>query len=119
MGFAAAKYSVTEGDTAVLTASLTVSSTTPVTVTYKTAESQATPNVDFTPVSGTLVFAPGVEQLSFSVPTIDDAKDESDERVMVNLYDAQGAAMGFQRQTTLTIMDNDEGGTRRAWRLRG
>ena len=108
VGFSTAEYDVTEGDTAVLTVSLNMTSTTPVTVTYKTAESQATPNVDFTPVSGTLVFAPGVEHLPISVPTADDAKDELDERVIFNLHDAQGAAMGFLRRTTLTIMDNDE-----------
>ncbi len=107
VGFSAPKYDVTEGASAVLTVSLNMTSTTPVTVTYKTAESQATPNVDFTPVSGTLVFAPGVKDLSFNVPTIDDAKDEADERVMVNLHNAQGAAMGFQRRATLTILDND------------
>ncbi len=107
VGFSAAKYSVAEGDTAVLTVSLNMTSTTPVTVTYKTAESQATPNVDYTPVSGTLLFAPGEKAKTVSVPTLDDAKHEGNEAVIVNLYDVDGAAFGFQRRAMLTIVDND------------
>ncbi len=42
-----------------------------------------------------------------NVPTLDDAKHEADEGVMVNLYDPQGADFGFQRRAKLTIADND------------
>ena len=67
VAFAKSKYSVVEGATAAMTVSLNMSSTTPVTVTYKSLESLATPDRDFTPVSGTLVFAPGVTELVISV----------------------------------------------------
>ncbi len=107
VAFAKSKYTVVEGATAALTVSLNMSSTTPVTVTYKSLESLATPDRDFTPVSGALVFAPGVTELVISVPTLADAKHEESEGVMVNLYDPQGADFGFRRRAQLTIEDND------------
>ncbi|MBX2996970.1 MAG: family 16 glycosylhydrolase [Caldilineaceae bacterium] len=107
LAFSRAEYTVIEGSSAVMTVSLNMTSTQPVTVTYASLEGQATPGRDYTPVSGTLVFAPGVTARTITVPTLDDDKHEYEERVMVNLYDVDGAEFAFQRRAMLTIVDND------------
>jgi beta-glucanase (GH16 family) len=107
LAFDKAEYTVTEGSSAVMTVSLNMTSTQPVTVTYASLEGQATPNRDYTPVSGTLVFAPGVDALTITIPTLEDEQHELEEKVMVNLYDVDGAVFGFQRRAMLTIQDND------------
>lgn len=107
VAFSAARFSVIEGATAVMTVSLNMTSTTPVTVTYATAEGQATTGVDYTPVSGALVFAPGEQHKTIQVPTIDDNKHEPTERLMVNLTGVEGAVFAFQRRAMLEIVDND------------
>ncbi|MGC9357253.1 MAG: carbohydrate binding domain-containing protein, partial [Anaerolineae bacterium] len=107
VAFDAADYAVTEGDTVTLTVTLNYSVTTPVTVTYTTAESAATPHRDFTPVSGTLVIPANTLSEIFTVPTFEDAKHESDERIVALLFDPEGATLGFQRRAVLTIEDND------------
>jgi|GEM_PF-181794 len=107
VAFDAADYAVTEGDTATLTVTLNYSVTTPVTVTYTTAESAATPDRDFTPVSGTLVIPANTLSQSFTVPTFEDSKYEGDERIVALLFDPEGAALGFQRRAVLAIEDND------------
>ena len=107
VAFDAATYTAVEGSSAVLTVSLTAVSAEQVTVDYRSMEGQATPDRDYTPVSGTLTFAPGVQEMTISLPTLDDDKTETDELVMVNLYNPQGAEFGFQRRASLTIRDND------------
>jgi beta-glucanase (GH16 family) len=111
VAFAAQEFLVAEGATAAMTVSLNMASLTPVTVTYQSLESQATPERDFTPVIGTLTFTPGVTDIVIRVPTLPDAKHEDDEGVMVNLYAPQGADFGFQRRALLTIVDNDAAST--------
>ena len=98
LAFDKAEYTVTEGSSAVMTVSLNMTSTQPVTVTYASLEGQATPNRDYTPVSGTLVFSPGVDALTITIPTLEDEQHELEEKVMVNLYDVDGAVFGFQRR---------------------
>jgi beta-glucanase (GH16 family) len=107
VAFAKSTTTVTEGETAVLTVSLSITSTAPVTVTYRSMESSATTNRDYVPVDGVLVFEPGAKHKMVNVQTIDDQQHELDESVMINLYDVAGAEYGFQRRTMLTIEDND------------
>ncbi|MFP4345668.1 MAG: carbohydrate binding domain-containing protein [Anaerolineales bacterium] len=107
VAFDAADYTVTEGGTATLTVTLSYSVTTPVTVTYATAESLATPHRDFTPVSGTLVIPAGALSRSFTVPTFEDGKHEGVERVVALLFEPEGAELGFQRRAVVAIVDND------------
>lgn len=105
--FESSSYVVTEGETAVITVTLTISATEPVTVTYASAESKAIPDRDFTPVAGALVIPAGATGASFSVPTMDEAKHDGDKNVMLVLHSAENADLGFQRQTVLNIVDND------------
>src|SRR5262249_16801072 len=53
---------------ATFTVRLTIASGSQVTVNYATGGGTATPRVDYTPVSGTLVFNPGETVKSFTVP---------------------------------------------------
>ncbi len=107
VAFARADYRVTEGATAVVTVSLTVSTTEPVTVTYRTAEGYAIPDRDYTPVSGTLTFLAGETSTTFTVATLDDLKADGPKTLMLNLADPVNAELGFQRQAVLTIEDNE------------
>lgn len=52
----------------------------------------ATPEVDFTPVSGELVFAPGVTEQTITIPLLDDDEIESSESILVTLFDPTGGA---------------------------
>jgi beta-glucanase (GH16 family) len=107
VAFADPEYSVIEGQAAHLVVTLNYTATAPVTVAYATAESLATPDRDFTPVSGTLSIAPGALTADIVIPTLDDGKNEVAERVAVLLFDPEGATLGFQRRTVLVIEDND------------
>ncbi|MBN1920778.1 MAG: CIA30 family protein, partial [Anaerolineae bacterium] len=107
VAFAAPDTTVTEGDTAQIVVTLNYTATAPVTVTYATAESLATPDRDFTPVSGTLTIASGELTANIAIPTLDDIKPEVTERVSVLLFDPEGAALGFQRRTVLAIEDDE------------
>ena len=107
VAFAAASFTVGEGKTAVITASLTTTSTETVTVDYRTAESNAIADRDYLPTSGTLTFAPGETEKSFTVETLDDSKHSGDLGVMVNLANATNANLGFVRRALLTIVDDE------------
>ena len=104
--FEQAKYSVDEGETAVLTVALTQAYTETVTVTYASAESTARVDRQYTPVSGTLTFPAGVTTQTIQIPTFADGKHTGDKRVAVNLYEGS-APLGFQRRAVLTIVDLD------------
>ena len=70
VGFTAINYPFTEGATATVTAKLSKPSSDPVTVEYATSFGPAVADRDYTPVSGTLTFAPNVTQQSFTIQTI-------------------------------------------------
>ena len=107
VAFADTSYTVTEGETAVVTVALSVTTTETVTVTYVTAESTARPYRDFVPVSGTLTFAPGQSVMTFTVPTLDNAKDDGSRALMLNLRDAINADLGFAVRAMVTIEDDE------------
>ncbi len=83
------------------------------TVNYTTAAINATPGVDFTPVSGTLVFASGVTSQTITVPVLADPYDDHNELVSVVLSNVQttetlgNAILGAPNAATLTIEDID------------
>lgn len=82
------------------------------TVQYATAGGTAQPNVDYTPVSGTLVFDIGVDTQTFSVTILQDALPEADETIGLVLSSAAGAAkLGQPSRATITIVDDDQPGT--------
>ncbi len=81
---------------------------------FEPERSTATPDADFTgPLSGTLVFAPGQTNRSFSLTILDDTLKEGAgfEQVVFRLLNPQGAALDeldpFRVFATLQIGDDD------------
>jgi beta-glucanase (GH16 family) len=107
LGFAANAFTAPEGRTARVTVKLSKAAASPVTVRYTTAEGSATANRDYIPAQGTLTFAPGVVEQSFTVTTLDDTKFEGDEVVLLRLTDASGAQLGLVSEARLAIKEND------------
>lgn len=78
------------------------------TVDFETTVGTATPNVDFTPVSGTLTFAPGDLTKTISVPILPDAVPENLETINVVLKNLQGAGVSFGGITMTSIDITDD-----------
>ena len=105
--FALTQYDVTEGATAVVNVTLTTAPTQTVTVAYRTAEAYARPNRNFVPTNGTVVFAPGDTEKTFTVQTLADGKPSGEQQVMLNLTSVTNAAFGYRRRAVLAIADTD------------
>ncbi len=78
----------------------------PVTVAYSTVPLSATAGTDYTPVSGTLTFAPGDTSEPVPVSVVADALDEPDEQFTVVLGAAAGAVVA-DGVGLGTIIDDD------------
>jgi photosystem II stability/assembly factor-like uncharacterized protein len=104
-----ATIDVPEGDSgttnAVLKVSLLAATGRTVTADFGTVPSNATSGVDYTPVSGTLTFAPGVTEQFINVPIIGDTLDENTELFSVFLANAPNA--NIANSTTVRILDDD------------
>lgn len=108
VGFSSVAYEVTEGGTATIEVRVNIASAGPVTVDYATSDGSATAGLDYTDVSGTLTFAPGVQSQTFSVVTSDDSDPDGNETVTLTLSSPTGGNLGTG-SATLTIRDNDAG----------
>jgi hypothetical protein len=77
------------------------------TVNYKTTnEGTARPNVDYTPVSGTLVFEIDEYERTFSVPILDNDLGEASETIWLALSDPDGGAiLGHPSRAIVRIGD--------------
>lgn len=100
-----------EGNNGVTNATLTVTlsgaaNTTPVTVDFATADGSAVANSDYTPVTGQLVFAPGVLTQTITIPVFADGRFEPNENFVINLSNPVGAILVSTR-STVTIVDDD------------
>src|SRR5262249_2901702 len=102
---------VTETDTGTVGAVFTVSLAAPlpyqVSVDYTTAAGTATAGVDFAPISGTVVFAPGETSRQVVVPVIGDLLDEADKTFALNLSNPVNTLLA-DGQGIATIVDNDD-----------
>ncbi|HNT26174.1 MAG TPA: family 16 glycosylhydrolase, partial [Anaerolineales bacterium] len=96
---------VTEGHTATITVTLDVVSSSPVTVTYATANGTALVGSDYLSSTGVLVFAPGETSKTFQVVTLSDEAQEGSETVLLALSDPEGATLGEIAEATLTIQE--------------
>jgi len=106
--FSAATYSVNEGaGLATITATLTGATALTATVSYATSDGTALAGSDYTAISGTLTFAPGVTSRTFSVPIINDAIFEANESLSLTLSNPVSSTLGSPNPATLTIVDND------------
>jgi aryl-phospho-beta-D-glucosidase BglC (GH1 family) len=93
---------------AVFTVELSSASATPVTVAYKTVAGTATDG-DYTPVAGTLTFAPGETKKIVTVKVAGDALQEANETFQLALSSPTGATLAKSSATATVV--NDDGGT--------
>ena len=102
---------VDEGNAGPAPAEFTVTLAAPsgktVTVSYATVAATATSGSDFTPRSGTLTFAPGVESLTVAVTVNGDRLDELDETFGLHLSGPVNAGIS-DADGTGTILDDDQ-----------
>jgi hypothetical protein len=77
------------------------------TVDYAATGGTAESPIDYQLMPGTLVFADGVDTMTFSVTIVDDRTRESDETVELSLTNPVNAELGSPSQAELTILDND------------
>ncbi|MCG8349239.1 MAG: PKD domain-containing protein, partial [Chloroflexales bacterium] len=73
---------------------------------YAAQDGTASSEVDYRATNGTLTFAPGTTIQTFTVPIVDDDRDEADETVVLSLGEPVNAELDIAR-ATLTIRDND------------
>ena len=92
---------------ATFTINLSTPSDLPVTVDFTTSPGTATEGSDYTPVSGTLVFEPGVTSRTIIVPTIDDEEVEDIEFFNVTLSNPVGGVIPDPTPAQGSILDND------------
>jgi hypothetical protein len=107
--FSAPTFSVTEAGT---TATITVNRFGPaqpaVTVDYATSDGSATAGSDYTAASGTLSFAAGERQKTFTILISEDTLIEGPETINLALSNPTGgASLGGLATAVLTIQDND------------
>jgi len=79
---------------------------TDITVNYTTVDLTATADVDYVPLSGTAVIAPGERNTFVNVPIINDAASESSERFLFQLSNPRGAILS-ETGGIVTIVDDD------------
>jgi beta-glucanase (GH16 family) len=110
--FSMNNYDIPEGDTGSILVKLNrpMNEDDPaqVSVDYFSEPAGATPERDYTPVSGTLVFVNGgpAEQ-TFPLETFDNPKQTFDKRVILRLSNPVDVAPGFIFQASATILDGD------------
>lgn len=106
-----ADISVTEGNSgttpAVFTMKLTGPSPWPATVGWSTSDGSALGAVDYQISSGTVTFAPGETQKTFTVNVLGDTQAEGDETFWVNINTPNG--VGVARWSALCTIRNDDG----------
>lgn len=97
---------VTESNNAIFTVALSKPGISIIEVNFATAGGTATAGSDYTPTSGTIVFAPGQTTQTVTVPIVSDLTDEPNETFTLNLSNATGAIIN-DGQGIGTITDDD------------
>ena len=97
---------VESSDRMSLTISLSPASSQQVTVEYASADNTAIRGQDYTPISGTLIFAPGETSQQIGIPILEDVLNESEENFVVNLSNATNATIA-DSQGSGVITDDD------------
>ena len=102
-------YSVDEtGGSALITVNRVTSTSDQISVDSATSDGTATAGSDYIETSGTLVFAHGESQKTFSIPILDDLEPEGDETVQITLSNpGGGASLSSPTTAVLTIVDDD------------
>ncbi len=74
-----------------------------------TINGNASSRCDYTPIVGTVQFAPGEASKTLTIPIVDDAFDEIDETFTISINNGIGTSIGAQTTASVTIVDNDSG----------
>lgn len=102
--------SVTEGNSGTsslnFTVTLSQSLSSTVTVNYATADFSTTAGVDYTAISGTLTFSPGITSRTVTVLVNGDTQYENNEYLYLNLSNPSGVTLS-RAQGTGTIVNDD------------
>ena len=107
--FSVNNVTVTEGQTANFTVSLSTPVGSDVTVDFTTNDNSATDNEDYTLNSGTVTIPAGETQATISVETTDDSViEEEDESFTVKLFDSSFGTSWINIPSIGTIQDNDQ-----------
>lgn len=101
--------SITEGNAAVFTISLSEPATSSVQVGYRTVSGSATAGRDFTNATGFVTFAPGETTKTVSVSTINDSLGEAAEWLTLQLVRRPGPAQIGTGSARATIAESDGG----------
>jgi hypothetical protein len=108
LAFSLPQYDVVEQGTSVLvTVMLSAPSGRTVSVDYASSEGTATAGTDYTDVDAALTFDPDVVVRTFTVPILEDLRDEDDETVFLTLSAPLYAGIAGTNPVTLTISDDD------------
>ncbi|MEM7114357.1 MAG: Calx-beta domain-containing protein [Chloroflexota bacterium] len=108
IAFTSDAFAAGEGDeTAVISVELSSESGKIITVDFASADETAVGDSDYTPIGGTLTFAPGVTEQSFAVALLDDVLDEVDETAVLTLANPTNSSLTEPMTATLTIEDDD------------
>jgi glucose/arabinose dehydrogenase len=110
VGFSQPTYTVDENaGTATIAVTRSISRAGGVTVDYTTSNGTATAGADYTAASGTLTFAAGENRKTFTVPITNDTRAERNETINLTLSNANGADLGAQNTSVLSLIDEDPG----------
>ncbi|MGF1938683.1 MAG: beta strand repeat-containing protein [Nostoc sp. ChiQUE02] len=93
----------------VFTVKLSNASSNVITVAYNTSNNTAIAGIDYTPVTGSLTFNPGVTTQTITVPILNDFVAESTESFFVNLTNPSNASIADNKATG-TITNDDIAG---------
>jgi uncharacterized delta-60 repeat protein len=110
VAFSQADYVVDEGaGTAAITVRRTGFSTNAISVDYLVRDGTATAGSDYAAVGGTLNFGATDSEQAIRVTLLDDSVIETNETVLLELFNPQGGAvLGRLTNATLTIRDDDQ-----------
>ncbi len=102
---------VPEGDSGTGSASVEVKLSAPisqtVTVRYTTRDGTAVAHSDYTPLSGTLTFAPGETGQTITLPILSDSAAEPDETFSLELGDPVNASLAAATSAVIAIRNDD------------
>ena len=111
--FSSESFSVIEANVnAVITVTRSGGNASGVSVSFASSNGSATAGADYTSTLTTVTFGAGESSRTVNVPILDDSLVEGAETVNLTLTNATGGAtLGTPNPATLTITDNDSGGT--------
>jgi len=105
--FAVTSINIEEGLTAAITVQRKGSLGSISSIDYSTANNTAAAGQDYTPVNGTITFAPGETEKVISINTLDDSLYENDETLDISLSNITGANIGGNNAAQIIIKDNE------------